>query len=158
MSETLTAPAIDPRDTWTQDQCLMQWETLKRRLADAKEAEMDMRKYVVKRAFPNASEGTNTVDLGNGYSLKAAVKYNYRLLDNDKVNNCLDRIRKVGNQGTFIADRLVSWSPHFLLTEYRELQETDTEENKTILRIVNEMLEITDAAPTLDIKAPKGKK
>lgn len=156
MTDTLTA--ADPRDSWTQDQCLMQWETLKRQLANAKEAEMNMRKYVVKRAFPSAVEGTNTIDLGNGYSLKAAVKFNYRLKENNIVESCLDRIAKIGNQGSFIAERLVNWTPSFLLTEYRELQEMDTAEAKDILNIVYEMLIIDDAAPTLTIAEPKKKK
>jgi len=152
---TLTETAIDPRDSWTQDQCLMHWQTLQRQLADAKEAEMDMRKYVLKRAFPQRQEGTNTVNLGNGYTLKAAVKYNYKLRENDIVEKCLDRIAKVGNQGSFIAERLVSWTPSFLLTEYRALQEADTPDAKAILNICYEMLEISEAAPTLTIAEPK---
>jgi hypothetical protein len=49
----------------------------------------------------------------------------------------------------------VSWTPNFLLTEYRALSETDTQEAKDILRIVHEMLEITDAAPAVSIVEPK---
>lgn len=154
----MDALAPDPRDNLTQDQVLQAWEISKRQLINAKEREMDWRKYVVKRAFPQPVEGTNTLELGNGYALKATVKYNYKLLSNEVVENCLARIAKIGNQGSFIADRLVSWSPSFLLTEYRTLQEGDTEEAKQILKIVNEMLEITDAAPTAEIKAPKVKK
>lgn len=152
---------LNPLDALSQDQLLVKHEELKERLAQAKEAEMELRKYIVKRAFPNAHEGTNTLDLGNGYSLKAGVKFNYKLEDNDKVEAGLDRITKIGNQGGFIADRLVSWTPNFLLTEYRALQEQadgGSEEAKAILKEVNSFLIVSDAAPTLEIKAPKAKK
>jgi len=148
----------DPRDTLSQDDVLMAWEGAKNALTAAKENEMNWRKYVVKRAFPSPKEGMNNLDLGNGYTLKASVKYNYRLLENEIVEKCLDRITKIGNEGTFIADRLVSWTPNFLVTEYRALQEDDSDQAKQILAIVNEMLEITDAAPIVSISAPKVKR
>ena len=148
----------NPWDVWTQDQCLMHWQSLKEQLTKAKEDEMDFRKYVVSRAFPNPKEGMNTLELGGGYELKAGVKFNYKLADNDTVENCIDRIANIGNDGAFIAPRLVSWTPSFLLTEYRNVQaaaESGLENAKEILKIINEMLIIEDAAPSLDIKEPK---
>jgi hypothetical protein len=155
------AKPVDPRDSMTRDEVLLEWERLKTLLATAKEQEMEYRKYVVSRAFPNANEGTNTVELGNGYELKAGIKYNYKLDENPKVEAGLDAIEKIGNQGKFIADRLVSWTPNFQLTEYRKLQEEAKEGSKDaqeILKIASSFLTITDAAPTLEIKAPKAKK
>jgi len=141
------------------DALLMEWDKLKKAVETAKAAEMEMRKFIVKKAFPEAKEGMNTQELGNGYQLKAGVKLNYNLVDNTTVEKCLDDISKIGNQGPFIADRLVGWTPRFLLTEYRKLQdEAETsEEAKQIIKIVNEMLVITQAAPTLEIKEPKKK-
>jgi hypothetical protein len=140
----------------------MLWEKTKQALADAKEKEMELRKYIVARAFPNPNEGMNTEELGNGYQLKAGVKFNYKLVgDNKQIQNALSRIGTVGNQGAFIAERLVSWTPNFLLTEYRVLQEeaeNDSPYAKEILKIIGEVLEVTDAAPSLEIKAPKAKK
>lgn len=155
-----TPTQFNPWDNLTQDELLMRHEQLKAALTQAKEAEMELRKYIVKRAFPIPQEGTNTLELANGYQLKAGVKFNYKLLENNVVENCLDAIAKVGNQGAFIAERLVSWTPNFLLTEFRELEKQAKEgsfEAKEILKLVNEMLIIDDAAPTLNIKAPKGK-
>lgn len=152
---------FNPWDHMTQDELLVRHQQLKDALDKAKADEMELRKYIVNRAFPNKVEGTNTLELGNGYELKAGIKFNYKLLDNKVVDDCLDRISKIGNQGSFVAERLVSWTPNFLLTEYRELQEHAKEghlEAQTILKITNEMLDITDAAPTLTIKEPKGKK
>jgi len=123
--------------------------------------EMDLRKYIVGRSFPKKIEGTNTKELGNGYQLKASIKYNYNLADNDTVEEKLNKISSLGNMGPFIADRLVSWKPSFLLTEYRQLCEDEAKGDKfakSVLNIVNEMLTITEAAPSLEIKEPKGKK
>lgn len=149
----------DPRDSLDRDQVLAQWQKAQNDLAKCKEQEMDWRKYVVKRAFPTPSEGTNSFDLGNGKELKAVVKYNYSLADNSIVEKTLDDIAKIGNQGAFIADRLVSWSACFLLTEYRELQERakDSVEAQEILAKVGEMLTVSEAAPTVSIKESKKK-
>ncbi len=151
----------NPLDAMSEDQLLMLWDENKKAIEIAKEAEMELRKYIVGRAFPKKQEGMNTKELGNGYTLKAAVKYNYNLADNDIVEGCLNKIAALGNSGAFIADRLVSWKPSFLLTEYRQLCEDKDKGDKvaeSILNIVTEMLTITEAAPSLEIKEPKAKK
>lgn len=158
------APAApsDPRDAMSRDELLMAWQKMKDSLAALKEAELEMRRYIVKRAFPEANEGMNTVELGNGYELKAGVKFNYKLAENDKVEAGLEQLAKTGNDGSFIADRLVSWKPSFLLTEYRAIQEAAAEGNemaKQRLLIISEFMTIDDgAAPTLEVKEPKAKK
>lgn len=152
---------INPWDAMNKDQLLLLWEQKKKAIEVAKEEEMDLRKYIVKREFPKPQEGMNVKELGAGYQLKAQVKYNYNLADNDTVETCLDKIAKLGNSGAFIADRLVSWKPSFLLTEYRQLvedKEKGSKEAAAILNIVTEMLTITEAAPTLEIREPKVKK
>src|ERR1019366_8399257 len=102
-----------------EDQLLLLWDQRKKAVEGAKEEEMELRKYIVKRAFPQKQEGMNTKELGQGYQLKAGIKFNYNLADNDTVEAGLEKIASLGNSGAFIADRLVSWKPNFLLTEYR---------------------------------------
>jgi hypothetical protein len=147
-----------PYDKMDRDTLLMEHQKLKDDIDKLKEREMELRKYIVNRCFPNKQEGTNTLALGAGYELKVGVKFNYKLAENKIVENCLDKISAIGNQGSFIADRLVSWSPSFLLTEYRNLQEQAKKGDKSaieILKICSEMLTIDEAAPTLNIKEPK---
>lgn len=154
-------PSANPLDAMNEDQLLMLWQDKKAAIERAKEEEMELRKYIVKREFPKPNEGMNNKDLGNGYTLKANVKYNYNLADNDTVEMVLHKISNMGNQGSAIADRLVSWKPSFLLTEYRQLQEDKEKGSKfasDCLDAINEMLTITEAAPTLEIREPKGKK
>lgn len=151
----------NPWDGMTEDQLLLAWDDIKKAIDKAKAQEMDLRKYIVNRAFPKKTEGMNTKELGKGYELKAAVKYNYNLADNDTVENCLAKVAALGNQGPFIADRLVSWKPSFLLTEYRQLGEDAAKGEKfaqEVLKAITPMLTISEAAPSLEIKEPKSKK
>ena len=154
--------SLNPWENMNEDALLMLWQQKKDAIEKAKADEMDLRKYIVKREFPKAHEGMNTKPLGDqGYELKAAIKYNYNLADNDTVEDCLNKIAKIGNEGTFIAERLVSWKPSFLLTEYRALQEAKEKGEKfasEVLDIVNGMLTITEGAPTLEIREPKSSK
>lgn len=130
----------------------MEWDRLKKLVSETKDIELEFRKYIVSRAFPQREEGTNTVELGNGYELKVQVKYNYKLdPDNAKIDAALDRMAKLGNEGSFVADRLVNWSASLSLTEYRTLE-------PQYKKIIDEVLTITEAAPTLVIKEPKAKK
>lgn len=151
----------NPYDAMSEDQLLMKHIELKRAIETAKEQEMELRKYIVNRAFPAKHEGMNTKELGAGYQLKAAVKYNYNLADNDTVEATLEKLSNMGPSGSAIADRLVSWKPNFLLTEYRQLcedKEKGSQFAQTALSVINEMLTITEGAPTLEVKEPKGKK
>lgn len=154
------AKQSNPWDTLDQDTLLTMHLELQTKITSLKEEEMILRKYIVDRAFPDKHEGMNTQELGNGYQLKANVKFNYKLKENKIVEDTLDKIAKIGNQGAFIADRLVSWTPNFLLTEYRTLQESaeHSKEAQEILAAIGEMLIVDDAAPTLNIKEPKVKK
>ena len=161
MNNIWPVQSINPYDAMDQDALLMRWDALKKAVEAAKEQEMELRKYIVTRAFPNADEGTNTIEFGNGYKLKAVVRYTYKLADNKTVTDVLQKIGKLGNEGEFVADRLVSWTPNFLKSEFTKLQEEASEGSKfaadTIL-LINEMLTISNAAPTLDIVEPKKKK
>lgn len=151
----------DPRDNLNRDQLLVMWQEAKTKLQTVKEHELELRKYIVKRAFPNGKEGMNTLELGNGYTLKAGVKFNYSLKDNIAVDAGLEKLSKSGNDGSFIAERLISWTPNFLLTEYRQIQKDAAEGNPLAierLKIIATFLIIKDdAAPSLEIKEPKRK-
>lgn len=151
-----------PWDAMNEDELLVLWAEVKKDIETIKATEMELRKYIVKREFPKADEGTNKKALGNeGYQLKAVVKYNYNLADNDTVEATLEKLTAMGAAGSAIADRLVSWKPSFLKTEYRQLQEDNEKGSqfaKTALNIIGEMLTVTEGAPELDIIEPKAKK
>ena len=132
-------------DEMTTNDLLMNWQKATTDLLLAKEHEMNMRKHIVGRLFPNAKEGTNNFDLGNGYKLTAVVKFNYKFENNDKVQNMIMELERIGSD---VSARLVKWKPEPSVTEYRKL----TGQHKAI---ADAAIVITDAAPSLEIKAPK---
>lgn len=179
MSDNPWSPQVETKPDWltegveralnlyhlplNKDGMLMLWNKSKEQLQTIKEQEMEFRKICAAFLVPEKTEGTTNVELGNGYVAKVVTKYNYKLdSDNDKIWSCLDKIGAIGNQGKFIAERLVSWTPNFLKTEYTTLKEEaekGSQDAKAILAIVeNDMLTISEAALTLDIVEPKVKK
>ena len=151
----------------TLDEVLMMWQHSKSVLQDATAEEMRLRKLAVELGFgAKPKEGTNNLELGKGYVLKAVQKYNYKLTvpspeykgnKLDAVEECIDKISAISNEGSFIADRIFTWNVELSLTEYRKLiEEAEVSPIKAkLLAEVNKVVLITDAAPTLEIKPPK---
>jgi hypothetical protein len=137
--------------TTEQNDLLGAWRTAKTALENAKETEMELRKQVQKMFFPTPEKGTQRVDLPMGYKLKLVHKINYNLGNNDLVNKALDEMAAVGNEGTFIAERLVTWKPSLSISEYNAL-------SPQYKAIINKVLTTSDGAPTLEIEEPKAKK
>lgn len=136
---------------------ILLWQNKAAELERVKAEELVLRNEVTKMAFPNAVEGTNSLDLGKGYIFKAVVKYNYNLSESKQPRNggepwattkALNKIEALGNEGKFLAERLVTWKPELSIKEYRDLDE----KYKTIIDTV---LTITPGTPALEIVTPK---
>ena len=137
----------------SQDDLITAWLESQRLLEAAKEREMELRKAVLQRVFEfnnDEREGTQNIELGNGYKLKAGFKI-YRRLDNkdEAVSKVLDAMEKTGEEGKFRAERLVKWKPELSLTEYKDLPE----EFKSL---IDGILTSTPATPSLKLITPKG--
>lgn len=146
----------DPRDAKSQEVILKEWQELKDKLTKIKEAEMEMRVYVVKRAFPQAHSGTNRQTLDDGSELKAGVSFNYKLTtDIEAIEKALDLISAMGNKGPYYADELIKWKAEFREPKYKELIDNPGESEDKIKKEFDKLLTVTDAAPTLEIKPPK---
>jgi hypothetical protein len=131
------------------DKLIVGWQQAAKELDAAKLSETMLRRAVFEIKFPAAEEGTNRVELGNGYALKAVNKYNYRLKNKDgETEKALEAIARHGNDGPFIADRLVKWEPEISISEYRKLEEK-------YKLIIGPVLTITPGMPTLEIEEPK---
>lgn len=140
------------------DQMLVEWQASKEALEKAKELEMQLRKQVVDFAFdPNKQSGTENVELGNGYKLKAVKTLRYGFIKNaenklDKaaIDKALAKIEKDGAVGELIAERLVKWTPDLSLSEYKLLNEKHK-------AIIDSVIVTTEGSPTLEIVEPKNK-
>lgn len=122
------------------------WDNARKEIKKWQAAEREFRMAIVNAKFPDADEGTHTVELVDGYKLKVNVRMNYNL-DKDKVEVALDAIEKTGNEGTFIAERLVRFKPELSLSEYRNLA-------PQYRNLINEALTIKRAIPDLELVEP----
>lgn len=139
------------------DKRLLAWQAAKEALAVAKEGEMSLRTAAASFMLPEdqRKSGVNNVELGNGYVAKLTHKINYNIVGaNEAVETVQDEIEKVGNEGAFLADRLIKWTPELSLTEYKALDMANPSHVK-IKALVDTVLETKSGAPTLEIKEPK---
>lgn len=131
----------------SRDNQILAWDATKKELDALKSREMKMRKHIVEsnsHGFDGTQVGTQNIDLGNGWALKAVVKQSYKLdTDHDKVEAALDKLED------WRADRLVKWSPTISVSEYKALDGIER-------AVIDGVLTVSIAAPTLTLVAPKG--
>lgn len=153
----------------TLDEALMKWDSAKKALEQAKETEMEARKLAFSLGFGSeAKEGTNTLELGNGYALKGVKKLNYKLKAPegfkgdtvDAIDDTVELFARISDEGEFVAERLFKYSVDMSVSEYRKLVEEAEYSpiKKQMLDALLKVLVITEGAPTLEIKEPKAKK
>jgi hypothetical protein len=139
------------------DALIVEWQKAEAARAAAVAREMELRKQVYATCFPNPEMGTNNLELGKGYKLKAVRKLNYNLANGEgQTEAALDQIEKLGNEGKFIAERLVGWKPSLSLSEYNKLEASNPTHQK-IKAIINSVLTTTEASPSLEVVVPKAK-
>lgn len=140
------------------DRLLMAWEASKKTLESAKADEMELRNAFVKFAFdPSKTAGTERIELGGGYQAKAVKKETYGFIKNQEgktdtmaINAALAKIEHSFEGGSVYAQRLVNWEPNFSVSEYKKLP-------AEVREVIDEVLEVKQGTPTLEIIAPKSK-
>jgi hypothetical protein len=144
--QTPNAPVLTP------DEILVNWQMARDDLKRAINTEMYYRTLAIGTFFQNVdkttAEGTHNYDLGNEYKLKCTFKLNYKLDGRDKVDAMLDKLTDTGEDGKFIADRIIKWAPSLSLSEYRVL----SPEQK---KVVDSVITVQPATPSLEIVEPK---
>ena len=135
------------------DALLTKWQDAKNALDAAKAIEADLRRQVMETLFNfdenELREGTENIELGNGYIAKAVFKTSYKLTSD--VDSMLDKLEEESEEGEFIAKRLVNFKPELSVSEYKKLPAN--------LRAIANMAIVTKPAmPSFEIVAPKAKK
>lgn len=139
--------------TTDRDALIMEWNEAKSALDAAKEKESELRKRMVDECFPHNpdSEGTENLELGEGWKLKTVFKQNRRLGNkNGETDKALTKIEKMGAEGEIIADRLVKWEPKLSLSEYKKLP-------AKMKKIIDDVITTAPGTPTVSLVPPKGK-
>lgn len=146
-----------PFDEAARDLLLKAWNDAKGVLERAKESEMSIRKAVAAYVFPTPKEGVNNHELGGGYVLKMGHKLNYNITaPNEAVDKAEDEAAKLGNEGTFLFERVITWTPNFSKSEYNKLDPA-LPAHAGVKKLVDGLLEIKPGTPSLEIKEPKAK-
>jgi hypothetical protein len=135
----------------TKDELVLEWSKSRIALMSAKDKEMFLRNEVIKECFRNhKEEGTENVDLGAGYKLKAVFKQSYTFPDKLKVDEALSKIEALGAEGEYIAERLVKYKPELSISEYKKL-------DKQYRDIIDTVIVTKPAYPSLELIEPKVK-
>jgi hypothetical protein len=133
------------------DVLIQNWLDAKAASAAAVELERALRQQVMSAFYPEQQpeKGTFNQELGNGYKLKFGFKQNLNL-NATLVNETLSEIERTGEDGKFVAERLVKFKPELSLTEYANLSEAHR-------RIIDRIVTTKPAAPTIEFVEPKAK-
>lgn len=137
----IPANAVTPED-------IAKWNDLKLELARVKASEMLLRLKLYGGLFHDPDEGTNTLEMLEGWKLKA-VRVIDRKVDIAMANNLAVEGGPFHLAGIRAAD-LIEWKPELKIKEYRTL----TAEQKLVF---DQCLTIKDGSPQLSLVAPKGK-
>jgi len=122
-------------------------------LATVKAEEAELRRALGEELFPNPRDGVNNLELGNGWIAKFTPTTNYKLdTDRDKVAAIETAIANVGNEGSFLADRLIKWKPELSVAEYKKLE---GESGVQIKALVDSVLTTTPGIPKFVVEGPK---
>lgn len=135
------------------DAAILAWQVKSTALAVAAREEKDARAEVIKLAFDTLKEGTNTVELGKGYKLSVKQPYYYKLdtaEENKATDEALTKLEEMGNEGAFIADRLVKWKPELSISEYRKLDDK-------YKAVIDKVLTISPGSAQVELVTPKDK-
>jgi hypothetical protein len=121
---------------------LEKWYESQKALAAAKEEEIALRKEVFGLFFPNPIEGTNTVELDDGWVLKGVHKLNR------KVNEAaLLKVQKRKGMDEAVKNT-IAYKPSLKKAEYNKLPDA----KKAIL---DTALIMTPGSPSLEVVLPK---
>lgn len=131
-----------PENTVTQAD-MERWYIVQEQLSKLKNEEQMLRNKIFKGMFTNPVEGTNTVELEDGYALKGKRVIN-RTVDEAAFKASVEELAKNG----IATDRIIKFKPELVVKEYRTL----TDEQRNLFDCV---LIIKDGMPGLEIVKPK---
>ena len=132
---------------------LIRWDAAKKALKAAQALESSLRSEVLQELYDfggesDLREGTENLELGNGYKLKAVFKVSRKLENkNGETQAAVNTIAGMEN-GLIYAERLVKWTPELSVSEYKKLPDN-------IRAVIDECVTSKAATPSLEIVEPK---
>ena len=131
----------------TLDELILEQQSAAKQAAFFTARDKELRSMIYGMAFAGLEDGTqHTQALGNGYKLKGKRPISYKL--SSSVDAALEAIAAQGNEGSFIADRLVKWTPSLSLTEYNALSDD-------MRKLIDPCITTTPGLPVIEVVEPK---
>lgn len=131
----------------TLDEMLLEQQQAAKLAKQYSERDKELRAMIYGMAFAGLEDGkTHNSPLGNGYVLKGKRPVNYKV-DADKADAALDELSALGNEGSFVADRIVKWEPKLSVSEYGKLTPAQR-------AIIDRVVTTTPGLPVIEIKEP----
>ena len=131
-----------PENQVTQ-QDMERWYTVQEQLSKLKNEEQLLRQKIFKGMFHDPKEGTNSVDLADGFVLKGKRVIN-RTVDDAAFKASVEELAKNG----IATDQIVKYKPELVTSEYRKL----TAEQ---INLFDTVLIVKEGMPGLEIVKPK---
>ena len=131
-----------PENQVTQ-QDMERWYTVQEQLSKLKNEEQLLRQKIFKGMFHDPKEGTNSVDLADGFVLKGKRVIN-RTVDDAAFKASVEELAKNG----IATDQIVKYKPELVTSEYRKL----TAEQ---INLFDTVLIVKDGMPGQEIVKPK---
>lgn len=119
------------------------WYIVQEQLSKLKNEEQLLRQKIFNGMFPDPKEGTNSVDLADGFVIKGKRVIN-RTVDEAAFKSSIEELAKNG----IATDQIVKFKPELVIKEYRTL----TDKQRSLFDFV---LIIKDGMPGLEIMQPK---
>lgn len=119
------------------------WNELVTQLASVKDQEAKLRKEIFDACFPTPTEGTNIIDMPEGWKLKATHKLN-RSVDESALPAALEALRKK----KISVDDLIRYKPELSVSAYRKLAPEHA-------KILEQAMTIKPGTPVMELVAPK---
>lgn len=156
MQNTFPQPELPQLSQAERDQLLVEWQQAKKTLDAAKEKELELRKRIVEETDlfdPTKETGTQTVQLGQGWKVKATKGLNYNVANKEgETFTVLAELDKMGNELiSHIAKELFSFKPEVRKTKLKELAEISPDAH----RLVESVITTKPATPSLELIPPK---
>ena len=149
--ESIASPA-QPMSIAERDQLLANWRSAYDTLSVAKSREMELRKRIVEETDlfdPNKQSGTQTVELGNGWKLKAVKKLNYIVANKEgEAFEKLHELSALSEVAAFKAKKLFRFDANLSITAYKDLDASER-------AIIDEIVTTKQASPSLELVPPK---
>lgn len=128
----------------TNDQMIHAWSLNQALLKELKTVEMEQRKQIAEKMFPDAKNGTNKHELGAGYVLK------YVCGEETKLDPTVFELLRP-DLPEHVIDKAVKFTPSLIAKGFKDLSMEDREK-------LEDALVTKPKSPTMEIVAPKEEK